>query len=374
MQLIKEMILDRYDNKPYGAILLLIISYMLVAAYFIWFLQFNFLKGDVLDYWKDSLAWQTPYHPFHVPIYPLAIAFVRGVTFGIFSPVVIMIGINFSSFLAGAVFVYRIILVGGAKSEYAALGTLLFGMWPFVGLTYAVNPQADLPAIALFLGGLSFLQRSDRLRAAIFLGLAIVTHKAMWPFIALLVAADCVYRKEYLSVQNAVLMAVMICPLGLLWFAGSFHHHSYTWLWDSNLQNELASASSNRLPLLDGLLGPFLFEGAKGAMKGLLLLGFVALALVSCLLSIKLKGQGGLYGGAIAVAVLILFIVLNHFEIWAAARFSRLLVVPLMLGASKIDRDNSINRYLGLSATLLLLFFLSQFAYAWYMARIFLEL
>jgi hypothetical protein len=364
------MIVNQSAPKPHFPILLLMMGYMLVALYFIVFLHYNFLRSDVLDYWKDSLAWQTPYHPFHVPVYALTIALLRGVTFGAFPPVAIMMGINLAALLASAFFVYRIIQAGGAKPEFAALGTLLFGLWPFVGLTYAVNPQADLPAMALFLAGLYFLQRSRRLSAAIFLGLAVVTHKAMWPFIGLLVTADFLVRKSYFSKQNVIFMAIMLFPVGALWLAGSLHHHSYGWLLSSNLKEELASTTN--LPVLDGLLGAFLFEdGLKGVVKGSLLLSFALLAIVSNYLSVKFKYPDYFYGIAVSVASLLLFIVLNHYEIWAAARFSRLLVIPLVLSVANIEQIKGMRQSLSLIVTVLLLLFLSQFAYAWYMAKVF---
>ncbi|MEQ1638186.1 MAG: hypothetical protein ABL903_16015 [Methylococcales bacterium] len=246
----------------------------------------------------------------------------------------------------------------------------MFGLWPFVGLTYAVNPQADLPAISLFLAGLYRLQDSRKLSAACFFGLAIITHKALWPFIGLLVAADFLYRKDCFSRQNILMIGIMLLPLGILWFAGSFYHHSYTWLLSSNLKEELASSSN--LPILDGLIGTFLFEeGIKGVLKGFLLMSFALLAVGTIFLSNQHKYQNYFYGIAISLAVLLLFILLNHYEIWAAARFSRLLAIPLVLSVAKMVQDNPSKQLSGVITVLFLILFLSQFAYAWYMARIY---
>jgi hypothetical protein len=355
---------------PTVALLVLAGGYFLLAQFLGKTLQFEFLQSDVLGYWQDSLAWRTPYHPFHVPAYPLMIAMLRGVTFGVPSAVSIMMTINLVAFLASAFLVYRILMVSGVDEKLAALGMLLFGLWPFVGLTYTVNPLADLPSMFFFLAGLYLLLTSRKLTAALLLGLAMVTHKAMWIFVGLLLVAELLHSQEYFSTRNLLFIFMTFLPLGVLWLLGFTYHSSPAWLFSSNLDVEVASRGS--LPLLDGLWGTFIEGGAKGLVKGFLMAGFACLSVFTIVAGIRLKVQGLAYSLAISLAVLILFLLLNRYEIWAAMRYGRLLAIPLMLIANTSVSLRTKNWWsspvmiAGLSVLLL-----SQFAYAWYAAIVY---
>lgn len=349
--------------------MLLLIGYTTIAFYLGGFLQYDFLRSDVLGYWQDSLAWQMPFHPFHVPGYPLIIAMTRGVTLGVFNPVILMMGINLLAFLASAFVVYKIIQTGGAGDEIATIGVLSFGLWPFAGLTSTVVPLADIPALFFFLTGLYLLLRSHRLSAALLLSLSLVTHKAMWIFVGLLIIVDFIYHKEFISKRNLLFIGILVLPMATLWIAGSFYHHSTTWLFSSNLKVEITSKSS--LPLLDGLLGTFMEGGVKGFAKGILLLSFAAISVFFLYLSAKLKYAYFHYGIMISLSVLFLFLLLNQDEIWAAMRFGRLLVIPFAFIA---NTNMKLRKKLGWSSPIIIIFlflFLTQFAYAWYIARVY---
>jgi len=350
-------------------IILLLLGYVTIAFYLGGFLQYDFLRSDVLGYWQDSLAWQTPFHPFHVPVYPLMIAITRGITFGVFNPVFLMMGINLTAFLASAFLIYQIIQASGASDKLTTIGTLLFGLWPFVGLTYTVVPLADMPAMFFFLAGLYLFRRSHKSSAALLLGLSLVTHKAMWIFVGLFIIFDFIYRKEFISERNLLFVGILVLPIAILWATGSFYHHSMAWLFSSNLKAEVAS--KNNLPLLDGLLGTFMEGGIKGFVKGILLLSFAAISALVFYLSAKLKYEYFHYGMMISLAILFLFLVLNQGEIWAAMRFGRLLVIPLAFIANAKMEFKKVMRWSPPIIIALLILFLTQFAYAWYMARVY---
>lgn len=358
-------------TKPYLApILIILIGYGLVALYLGVFLHYDFLRSDVLSYWQDSLAWKTPFHPFHVPGYPLTIAFLRGITFGIPSAIGLMMSINLFTFLASAFLIYRIINISGAGNELAMLGILLFGLWPFVGLTYTVDPLADMPAMFLFLTGLYFFLTSRKLPAALFFGFSLVTHKAMWLFVGLLIITEIFFRRKYILKSYISFVAVTLLPIAVLWLFGSFFHNSITWLFSSNLEVEVASKSA--FPVLDGLLGTIKEGGIKGWGKGILLSGFACIPLAAVYGSIKLKYENYQYGLAISLTSLFLFLLLNQGEIWAAMRFGRLLVIPLMLMANTNPKFRNLIWWNSPPVAIaLIILFLSQFAYAWYMAIIY---
>lgn len=340
----------------------------MVALYLGVLLRYDFLRSDVLGYWQDSLAWRTPFHPFHVPLYPLVIALVRGITFDVLPPVLLMMSINLGAFLASAFLIYRILQAGGASDELAAIGAFLFGLWPFVGLTYTVNPQADMPAMLFLLVGLYLLQGSRKLPAALLLGLSLVTHKATWIFVGLLTVSELLHCKEYISKRNLQFIGIILLPIGLLWTLGSFYHRSITWLFSSNLRVEVAPRS---MPLLDGLFGTFMGGGIKGLAKGMLLSSFATISTLACYASVKYRYRYFHHGVAISLAILILFLILNQREIWAAMRFSRLLVIPLVLISSNRDSFGKHLRWSLLATVVFSMLFLSQLAYAWYMARIY---
>lgn len=355
--------------KPLLPTMLLLLGYAMIAFYLGRLLQYEFLGSDVLAYWQDSLAWQTPFNPFHVPAYPLMIAGARGITFGVVDPIVLMMGINLVAFVASSSLVFRIIQAGVTSDRFAAIGALLFGLWPFVGLTYAVYPTADMPAMFFFLAGLRLFQRSHESSAALLLGLSLVTHKAMWIFVGLLIISDLMYRKEYISKRNLLFVGITILPISILWMVGSFHHHSITWFLTSNLEAEVASKGD--LLLLDGLLGTLMGGGKRGLVKGMLLLSFAFLSVLVLCASVRLRYHDFHYGRAISLAVLFLFIVLNQWEIWAAMRFGRLLAIPLVF---VVDETTGLRKELRWSSPIiivLLFLFLTQFAYAWYMARVY---
>mgnify|MGYP007072840416 CR=1 FL=1 len=123
---------------------------------------------------------------------------------------------------------------------------------------------------------------------------------------------------------------------------------------------------------MDGLLGTLLEGGTKGLIKGALLLGFVSISILALGINIRSTSNFRLLGIGISISVLAYFLILNQHEIWAAVRFSRLLVLPLAIGLpAAVANQLSDRKYqIGIVACLVLLF-ASQLAYAWYVAKVF---
>jgi len=361
---------DNNKNHLLELVASLAFGYILLAIFLTLVLKYDFMQSDVLGYWQDSLSWRTPFHPYHVPGYPLVIAFFRGITFNALPPVVIMWAINFISFLLSIFLVYKIINTTTEDATIAILASLLFGLWPLVGLTYTVDPLADIPVILLFLLGFYFLQNQKMIPAGIFFGLALVTHKAIWIFVFLIIIFDFFRRKEFFSRRNISLLFLTAIPLIALWLFGSHYHQSITWLVSSNISAEIAS--QNGLPLFDGIIGTFQQGGVKGLVKGLFISIILVVAIISIFLNIK-DPSASRYGGiAMSLAVLIYFIVLNSYEIWAAVRFSRLLVLPLAFSISHlISQSLDWKKYEAAIIAGLVFLFLSQFAYSWYLANVY---
>jgi hypothetical protein len=345
-------------------------AFAVVVAFLVGGLGFELLRGggDALDYWIDSLHWREPFHPFHVPGYPLVLAALHLLTFGKVAPAVLMGAVNLAALLLGVELVRRILRESGASTAAASAGAILYALWPFVGIVYAACLQAEVPAMALFLAGLYALQRSRRGHAALFLGLALVTHKALWPFTLLAVLAEFSGEPRKSMGHATGFFALLLGPLALLWGAGVALGRPLGWLVATNLRREVASRGG--LPILDGLSGTLLRGDLRGLSKGSVVAGVAVLA--GWLLVRAMRRPYGSWrtGAALAASVLFLAVALNQWEIWATVRFSRLLVLPLVWTAAAAgDRLDRVPAALWAGGWGLL--FASQLAWAWYMARVY---
>lgn len=332
------------------------------------FLHHDLFFSDVASYWQDSLDWKTPFNRFHVPGYALVLAVVRGITFSTFAPVTYMLGINLIAFLLCAFLVYRIIQQNGGNDSIAAFGTLLFGLFPFVGLDFAVFPRADTTATLFFLTGIFLLQRSKRRTAALALGVSMITHKVFWIFSVALLISDFVLKKEYVTRKNFTSLLIMVLPLMTIWILGSFHYDSVTWIVDSNLSVELKSRDG--IPVLHGLINTLSESDFKHIAKGTLLLFFMTITSIAIYINIKIKPNNFHYGNIILVSSLLLFVILNSHELWAAMRFNKLIVIPLAFIANKfgILRDFPWWRS-KVTFVFFMICFLSQLFWSWYSAQ-----
>ena len=351
------------------AVILLAVGYVIIGLYMGLVLDFEFLRSDVWSYWQSSLSWPGLLDHNHVPGYPMTIALLRIVTFGKVPPVVVMMSINLAALLAGTLLVYRTIQAAGVSDDLATLGATLFALWPFVGLVFTVYPLADVPAMALLLGGLLALLRARPRAAAPLFGLASIYHKAMWPFIALILVAEASRQQPYNWRELAILGGILVLPEGALWLLGTFYYASPSWIISSNVAKEISSQSG--LPLLDGLIPTIAQGGVKGLVKGGLIVALALLAGILLVAGYRLRPGFFGYGMALSAASLLLFIFLNQRVIWAAVRFGRLLALPLMWNIGHLQAGQR-PRWArpSIVGMALLGLLLSQFAFGWYMARV----
>jgi hypothetical protein len=348
----------------------LTLAYILLAILLAKVFNFSFMTGDVNGYWQDSLNILNPFHSFHVPGYPIMIAIVNRITLGRLSPLIIMGLINYGSYIGSIYLIFRILQAAGSDDNLAILGAYIYGLWPFVGLTYTVFPLADQPAIFLFFLGFYFrIVSRNPFVSSLFWGLAIITHKVMWPFVGLALLFEIIHQKK-ITKNDLISIAIIALPLFIVWLSGSVYHHSPLWIIANNYNVEFASKSS--LPLLDGLIGTFFKRDLVAYLKGVIILIFCLLTLTVLLLTLRFKYTYYYFGAAIATVIFLLFIVLNQHEIWAAVRFSRLLAIPLLLLISYkfITKLSFLQNRVYVYFSLFLLF-ISQIAYSWYMAKIY---
>jgi hypothetical protein len=334
-------------------------------------LKYTFFHSDVLWYWQDSLDWKNPFNPYHVPGYPLIIAFFRGISFDKLPPLIVLMGINYAALLVGAVAVYQSIKISGINERFAVMGVYLFGLWPCVGLLDAVNPGADATAIAFLLTSLLALLRSRKWVAALLFGISILIHKAMWPFVLFIVIAY-IYKYRPRTWKDLVALLILILPIFTLWLTGTFHYGYPGWIISSNA--DIGVDTRAAMPIMDGIIDPFLQAGVKNFVKGGIIVALFMASILLLFMNYKVRPSFFRYGIAICAASLSLFVFLTHYEIWGAVRFSRLLVLPLIWLIGYLYRNKlPIRLYTPLAGFILLILLSTQFAFAWYMAKVFFE-
>jgi hypothetical protein len=339
-------------------------SFLLVWWWLAVVLQFHFMRSDVAGYWRDSLAWRTPFNPDHVPGYPLLIAALRFLTAEQFEPVGLFWSVTFCAHIAGALAVYSSV-TSRTNQHIGFLSAILFILWPFVGTTYVVYPIADSIALALIAWGVTLLLSERFHAAAILLGLATVTHKGTWPFVILLLFAGIITHHRRFPWTTLLIAA---CPLGLLYVAGMIENgYGPSWLVSESLPIQFATNSS--LPVLDGLVGTILKGGMKNLAKSVILWAHVAVLVTLCVALFRWRDPATKWLGlAIVGGLLFLYSGLNQNIIWAAMRYSKIAALPLgfYLGTQPRVAD-ALAQHRWIIVPLVVVLLASQFAYCWYM-------
>lgn len=335
------------------------ILYALFLFYLVFGLQLNLLQSDVLSYWRESLAWQTPFSVFWAPGYPLLIALVRSLTFHMLPPIAVMSMISATSYVVAVITVYKIAIA--LKLGHPQFIALLFAVYPFVGLAYSVYPLADITAIALVL--LCILGRERRRWGmfVVFAGAALIVHKATWFFVPPLIIATFLGNRE----------ARVWCPLAvvplILWIvAGAFYHHEWFWFMQWGIGNLVTSQSS--LPIVDGLIGPLLSGSPNKVGKGIVVLSTFLLSVMLLYQCYRLQLWSGF---CISLSVMLMCTVINSFEIWAAVRFSKLLVIPLACSLRRAEAHYAVTTKPWVHASVLIGCLVSNLAYGFYFTRFF---
>jgi hypothetical protein len=341
-------------------------SFLVVWWWLAVVLHFRFMQSDVLAYWRDSLAWQTPFNPDHVPGYPLLIALLRFLTAEQLEPIGLFLSIAFCAHIAGALAVYLSVTLR-TNQHIGFLSAILFILWPLVGTTYVVYPMADSLALALIAWGVA-LWLSERFHgAAICLGLATV--KGTWIFVIFLLLAGIITHRRRFP-WTALLIAA--CPLGLLWVAG-MNENEYGPFWLLSVSLPIQFATKSSLPFLDGLMGTILQGGMKSLTKSVILWAHVALLVTLCVALFRERDPTVKWLGlAVVGGLLFLYGGLNQHIIWAALRYSKIAAIPLgfYLG-TKPRVTAAVTQHPWIIVSLVVVLLASQLAYCWYMAIVF---
>lgn len=333
-------------------------------------LKANLMLSDPLWYWYDSDHIATPFNPFHVPGYPYVITLVRFITADVFAPPVVMIAITLSALIICVITLHKLLIQIGVNHVLAFWGALLFGLFPCVGLVGGIDMLADTPAIMWFLLGLHQMTKKHTILTGLFFGLAMIFHKILWIPCLMLFGYFLLGHKFTLK-KDLPAILLLVLPIGVLWIAGAIHHQSLLWLISSSAQTGIDSRQS--MPIFEGLYQTLLHSQGYRIFKTIIVYG---LFLFSIFLMgwFYIKEKTHRYAGMIlAFGVFFWFIILTEYEIWAPVRYSRILVIPLVILLNNIKPGL---QFLWKKPLAYLIVFLpllgSQFVFAWYTYAVFL--
>jgi hypothetical protein len=318
----------------------------------LWHFDFFISGGDVFAYWKESLTWGLPFHPHHPPGYPWLIALVRMLSARLLPPLAIMQSLSFL-FLVGGAFLWVRLCRREGIPRHGWKMALLFLAWPFVGSLYAVFPQMDSIVLFLLILGVILGLDGRWIAAGVVWGAATLIHPLAWIFTPLLLTLPWAVwigeRKHRPSVPGPVpfkellaMTALALAPLFGFWIWETAVTQDPFWAIVSIVNAQVVSRGS--LPVLDGWIGTVASGGISGWIKaGILTLPILlSLYLVAVVLRNRAAPADGreryrrLVSTAIPVGILGMALLLNQHEIWAVMRFSKLLILPLILQRDRL--------------------------------------
>jgi hypothetical protein len=353
----------------------------------VWKFDFFNPGGDVFTYWKESLTWGLPFHPHHPPGYPWLIAAIHALAGSLLPPLQIMQTLSFLFLLGGALILVPLCRREGIPQRGVWMA-FVFIAWPFVGSLYAIFPQIDAAVLFLLILGILLAMASRRVLAGAAWGAAMMLHPVAWIFGPLfLVAAWAAWfhdRKHTPDPARAAggkellaMTALAVGPFAALWIWQTIVTRNPLWTVASIFSVQVVPQGS--LPILDGWIGTALDGGISGWAKT----GIVSLVILTAgyiLMRVASDRSGPdsarpafrkIISILIPAAVIGMAVVLNQHEIWAAVRFSKILILPMILYRDRLFGFIPYRLRTPVLGLLVGLGFLTQIAYAWYMANVF---
>ena len=224
---------------------------------------FSVLRSDVADYvnWSHNLAARS--YPSHMPGYPALIALTRLLTFNLIGDAALAQGICLLFWGAG-VFLTSQILQSLAP-ETKEVGTLIYALAPFVGVSSAAYPLADIPAHAFFLGAVYSAVKTRWWAFALVTALGLMIHQAFYPFY-LLLALVCLFSR---GMKWTCLVASGV-PFAIYYVWMAALRGNVNWILAYHEKTHLAPRKG--FVLFDGILGNLLRLTPIATIKGLILL------------------------------------------------------------------------------------------------------
>lgn len=284
--------------------------------------SFSVLRSDVGGYaaWSHDLFGRAG--GWHLPGYPMLIAGVRWGTLNWIPDAILMQALCAIGWTLGVLMVDQ--LLARERPELRKPGTLIWGLFPFVGVTSVAYPLADQWACTTFVAAVAFAREGRTGWLLVVSALGLLIHMALWPFLFCLGLA-CLATGRMRPTQLVAIGA----PLMLYYIAMALRADDALWFFRVHYRVNFKPHSGS--PIFNAVLGTFAGGGVSGIIKGCLLLGCVAGAGLMAWWTIRRRDWLML---ACCLPLVLYGMVLNVQEGWALMRFGRLLVLPMFLSAS----------------------------------------
>lgn len=301
------------EGTDWLPVALTVVTFLGIAGYYR-ATGFSVVISDVGEYLNWSRAWWVARSTAHFPGYPFLLWLIRTLSFGLLDGLLLMQVTTLAALVVGTLAVGRIL--DGLLPAGRRFGALLYGLFPLVGVSYAVYPVADSVAAALLAVALLCLLRARWLTYTGIVAAALFFHQGLWPFLGLM-GLVAVWKRGYPLAQFLLSGLPLVAYIGKV----AMDRGSLLWWLDHHIQVHLRA----RVPVLDGVLGTLTDPGLHNLFKGLFLLTlFFGCVWVA---AHHLRRRDWLMA-ALALGALFWLVVLNRAAIWAAVRHARPLAVP----------------------------------------------
>ena len=320
---------------------------------------FDPVRSDVLGYLHWSRVWWFVRDQYHLPGYPALLWLVRTLTGGRLDGAMLMDVVSVGAWIAAVRYVS--LTLATVRADGRAIGTALFALFPFVGVAYVAWPTVDATLAAALTAAVYYLVRRAWWRYALAVAAGLIIHKVLWPYMGLLTLVA-IWKYGYPA--RRILLAGV--PLAAYWLWGVVDRAGPLWIVHTNMHAELSSRS--QFPIMDGVLGTMLADGARGWAKGLVL---VALGIINVWLAVVVARRRDWVMLSLTIPTLILFLILNQHEAWAAMRFGRILALPAAVVVAEHSAWKSVWTRPAVWWTSIVVLVVLQVAFAYYMATAF---
>lgn len=335
--------------------IVLTISWTAVYVYFL-AAQFDPFISDVRAYWGYSQVLDR-FNVFHLPAYSATIGVLHW-AFPAAQPLLLMLVINIGCWALAVLAIYDIF--EHQKAPSAWIGTILFALFPFYGVVSVVYPLADTPAAACLVIGLWAHFRNKRWAMVLAFSVGLLTHKLIWPFIALALLIGVMQKR--ISLWSVVLTCM---PLAIYIVLGTGFHHDILWLFRES--GASATGDTRVLPVLDAIFGPLFTGKISDILQFSVVFPIFALACI-LLLNRSWKSEPILLALLIPIILIGVFFTEGYAQV--PLRLGRLLVIPLMFYLAQRKRPAFLERPAFIvTATITLI--VSQVVFAFYMSEFF---
>jgi hypothetical protein len=339
------------DKRVFGIAAAVALFYSLSVALVYRHIGYSVLVGDPAGYahWSHDLVHNVVYY--HLPAYPAAIAALRFLVLGLLGDAPLMQLLCFVFWCGGLYYVCR--LLREYVPEGWEIGLLIYALFPLHGMSSIADVAVDSMSYFCVTGGLWYATKEKWGRVAAMIALGLLVNKGIWPFLLLLTLVCGVKTR-----RSWPYLVAAYLPVAIYYAVLAIHYNDWFWIVRPHVHIHLESRS--KLWLMDGVLGTLGKGGFVGVGKGILLL---SVALAGAVLTVWVWMQRQWLLLVACVPVIVYALLLNQPEALSIFRFSKLLVIPLMMWLARRPSSMRILKHRLVLAFLILILLGSQAAW-----------